>query len=256
MTTTRRLAVAAISFALAAMPSLGPAQESTPSLSPDQAAAVNKLIHDYLMNNPKVVIEAIEHADAASKADEIEAQKQQIRDHREELDHDPTSPVLGNPQGDVTVVEFFDFRCPYCKVTAPAVEQLIEHDSNVRLVMKDFPILGDESTFASRVALVAQAHGKYGEFFKAMFDQKGEINDVVTLDVAKSIGLDTELVKKEMESEQLDTILKNNLDLAKAVGAEGTPAFIIADNLQAGTITTDQLEAQVKEIRLKNQKKG
>ena len=251
MSVLNRLAIVAMSLAFALVPASPRAEDTAPSFSPAQTEAVNKLIHDYLLNNPQVLVEAIEHADAANKAAAEQAIKTEIVNRHEELDNDPTSPVLGNPQGDVTVVEFFDYRCPYCKATAPAVARLLEQDKKVRLVMKEFPILGKESVFASRVAFVAQKHGKYAEFYKAMFDLKTTINEESTMEVAKSIGLDPEMVKKEMESADIDTFTKNNFDLAKAIGVEGTPAFVIGDALSPGTINTDQLKFQIEALRSK-----
>ncbi len=94
------------------------------------------------MNNPRVLAEALQHAEDVAKAEEADATKGLVAAHRQELEHDPTSPVLGNPEGDVTVVEFFDYRCPYCKASAPVVQQLLDHDKQVRLVLKEYPILG------------------------------------------------------------------------------------------------------------------
>jgi protein-disulfide isomerase len=248
MSVLRPLAIAALSLTLAALPAFA---DPTPALTPEQTEAVNKLIHDYLMNNPKVLSEALDHADAAAKADADAASKTALVDRREELERDPTSPVLGNPNGDVTVVEFFDYRCPYCKASAPVIADLLTQDKKVRLVLKDFPILGKESVFASRVALVAQKHGKYAEFHKAMFALKTPVNDETTLDVAKSIGLDPVQVKKEMEASEIDAVIKHNYDLAKAINAEGTPAFVIGDTLSPGALTLDGLKTQIAAARAK-----
>jgi protein-disulfide isomerase len=250
MSVLRPLAIAALSLTLAALPAFADPTPA-PALTPEQTEAVNKLIHDYLMSNPKVLTEALDHADAAAKADADAAGKTALIDRREELERDPTSPVLGNPNGDVTVVEFFDYRCPYCKASAPVIADLLAQDKKVRLVLKDFPILGKESVFASRVALVAQKHGKYAEFHKAMFALKTPVNDETTLDVAKSIGLDPVQVKKEMEASEIDAVIKHNYELAKAINAEGTPAFVIGDTLSPGALTLDGLKTQIAAARAK-----
>jgi protein-disulfide isomerase len=247
MSVLRQLAVAAVSLMLAALP----AAAAEPALTPEQADAVNKLIHDYLMSNPKVLTEALDHADAAAKADAEKASKTALVDRREELEKDPTSPVLGNPNGDVTIVEFFDYRCPYCKASAPVIADLLAQDKKVRLVLKDFPLLGKESVYASRVALVAQNHGKYAEFHKAMFALKTPVNDAATLDVAKSIGLDPAVVKKEVEAPDIDAILRHNFDLGKAIGAEGTPAFVIGDAVSPGAMTLEDFKTQIAAARAK-----
>jgi protein-disulfide isomerase len=247
MTNRCRFALIALPLAFAALP----ARAADPALSPDQTAAVEKLIHDYLLNNPKVLIEAFDRADQASKAEAETAAKAEIANRREELENDPKSPVLGNPKGDVTVVEFFDYRCPYCKATTPAVAQLLEQDKKIRLVLKDFPILGKESVFASRVALAVQKHGKYAEFYKAMFDLKTPVTQESTLEVVKSLGLNPDTIRKESESSEIDPLIKHNYDLAKAIGADGTPAFIIGDTMSPGLITLDVLKTQVAAARAK-----
>jgi len=251
MSVFRRLAVAAVSLAFVAIPGLAPAGDPPPALTPEQAGAVNQLIHDYLMNNPKVLSEAIDHAEATAKAEAHQAAKAELVNRREELENDPTSPVLGNPKGDVTLVEFFDYRCPYCKATAPIVADLLDQDKKLRLVLKDFPILGKESVFASRVALVAQKHGKYAAFYKAMFALKTPIDEESTLDVAKSLGLDPAEVRKEMESTEIDAVLKHNIDLAEAIGADGTPSFVIGDYLSPGAMTLDAIKSQIAALRAK-----
>ncbi|HEV2674394.1 MAG TPA: DsbA family protein [Aliidongia sp.] len=223
--------------------------QAADGLTPAQTDQVNKLIHDYFMNNPKALIDAIEHAEASMKQEEQSEAKTALQSHREELDHDPTSPVLGNAKGDVTIVEFFDYRCPYCKVTAPTLQTLIAQDPKVRVVMKEFPILGKESVFASRVALVAKKHGKYAEFHQAMFALKTKVDDAQTLEVAKSIGLDPAQVKKEAESSDIDAILKNNYDLAKALNVSGTPAFVIGDTLLPGAVELKDFQDAVAAAR-------
>jgi protein-disulfide isomerase len=219
------------------------------ALTPAQTDQVNKLIHDYFMNNPKALIDAIEHAEASAKQDEESQSKALIQSHREELEQDPTSPVLGNANGDVTIVEFFDYRCPYCKATAPTLQTLIGQDPKLRVVMKEFPILGKESVFASRVALVARKHGKYAEFHEAMFALKTKVDDAATLDVAKSVGLDPAMVKKEAESADIDAILKHNYDLAKSLNVGGTPAFVIGDTLLPGAVELKDFQDAVAAAR-------
>jgi protein-disulfide isomerase len=250
MTALRRFALIALTLALAALPAAW-AADPVSALSPEQTAAVEKLIHDYLLNNPKVLTEAFDHAEQASKAEAETAAKAEIANRREELENDPKSPVLGNPKGDVTVVEFFDYRCPYCKASTSAVAQLLEQDKKIRLVLKDFPILGNESIFASRVALAVQKHGKYAEFYKAIFDLKTPVTQESTLEVVKSLGLNPDTIRKESESSEIDPLIKHNYDLAKAIRADGTPAFIIGDTMSPGLITLDVLKTQVAAVRAK-----
>jgi protein-disulfide isomerase len=218
-------------------------------LTPAQTEQVNKLIHDYFMNNPKALIDAIEHAEASMKADEQSQTKTALQSHREELEQDPTSPVLGNPKGDVTIVEFFDYRCPYCKLTAPTLQTLIGQDTKVRLVMKEFPILGKESVFASRIALAVKKHGKYAEFHQAMFALKTKVDDAQTLAVVKSLGLDPAQIQKESESSDIDAVIKHNYDLAKELSLSGTPAFVIGDTLLPGAVEMKDFQEAIATAR-------
>ena len=210
---------------------------------------IESIIHDYLMQHPDVLIAALREAeDKLHHEDEAKA-SQAVIQHRREVFNDPATPVAGNPQGDVAVVEFFDYRCPYCKVTAPTLQTLITQDPKVRVVMKEFPILGKESVFASRVALVAQKHGKYAEFHQAMFALKTKVDDAQTLEVAKSIGLDPAQVKKEAEASDIDAILKHNYELAKTLDVSGTPAFVIGDTLLPGAVELKDFQAAIAAAR-------
>ena len=218
-------------------------------LTQAQTDQVNKLIHDYFMNNPKALIDAIEHAEASMKQDEQSQAVAALQSHREELEQDPTSPVLGNPKGDVTIVEFFDYRCPYCKVTAPTLQTLVGQDPKIRLVMKEFPILGKESVFASRIALVVKKHGKYAEFHQAMFALKTKVDDAQTLEVVKSLGLDPVQIQKEADGSDIDAIIKHNYDLAKELNLNGTPAFVIGDTLLPGAVELKDFQDAVATAR-------
>jgi len=233
-------------LALVLLPGRGQADDALTQAQTDQ---VNKLIHDYFLNNPKALIDAIEHAEASMKDDEQNQAKVALQSHREALEQDPTSPVLGNPKGDVTIVEFFDYRCPYCKLTAPTLQTLIGQDSKVRLVMKEFPILGKESVFASRIALAVKKHGKYAEFHQAMFALKTKVDDAQTLAVVKAIGLDPAQIQKEADGADIDAILKQNYDLAKQLNLSGTPAFVIGDALLPGAVELKDFQDAVATAR-------
>jgi len=245
----RRTALAFAAALLVAFPVRAGQPAST--LSPDQAAAVEKLIHDYLLNNPKVLVEALQHAEDANREQQATLQKQEIAKRRDEIERDPTSPVIGNPKGDVTVVEFFDYRCPYCKATAPLIDALLNEDKGVRFVLKDYPVLGKESVFAARVALVVARHGKIADFYKAMFALKTPVDESSTLGVVKGLGLDPAQVKKESEASDIDVVLKNNYELGQAIGADGTPSYVIGDSIHPGALEADELKAKIAAARTK-----
>lgn len=243
------LSVAAIALAAVPVSRSLAADPAAAAFSPEQTDALNQMIHDYIVKNPKVMIEALQHAEEMEKAEELEAKQSKIDQFREELEQDPTSPVLGNLKGDVTLVEFFDYRCPYCKGVAATMENLIQKDNKIRVVYKELPVLGDESVAAARVALVADRHHKYAQVHTAMLGMKGKVTLDSALDVAKSAGLDPVMVKKEMNSPEIDLILKNNYALAKKLGVNGTPAFFIGKQLAPGLVSAEQLDAMIATAR-------
>jgi protein-disulfide isomerase len=162
---------------------------------------------------------------------------------------DPQSPIAGNPKGDVTLVEFFDYRCPYCKQVEPALEKLIGDDRQLRFVFKEFPVLGPDSEVAARVALAAKKQGKYDAFHRAMMTTPGRIDEATIYKVAGSVGLDVDKVKQDMRSPEIDKELKANLDLGKALDLDGTPSFIVGDTIIPGAISAGDLKQLIADAR-------
>ncbi len=239
-----RLALGLVTALACAAPS--PAAEP---LTPEQKAAVETIIHDYFMAHPEFMIEVLQEAEAKLKADKVADAKQAIAARRSELLQDATAPVGGNPAGDVTIVEFFDYRCPYCKQVEPSLEALIKQDPKLRIVYKEFPVLGDASVYASRVALAARKQGKYAPFHDAMMATKGEIDQDVILRVAKSVGVDIDKAKAEMNAPDIDALIKRNYALAEALDIQGTPAFIVGDTLVPGATDIERLRQLVADAR-------
>jgi protein-disulfide isomerase len=239
-----RLALGLVAALALASPS--PAAEP---LTPDQKAAVETIIHDYFLQHPDFMIEVLQAAEAKLKAEKAQDAKRAIAERRRELLHDDGSPVSGNPAGDVTIVEFFDYRCPYCKQVEPSLEALIKQDPKLRIVYKEFPVLGEASVYASHMALAARKQGKYQPFHDAMMATKGEINAEVIERVAKSAGVDVEKAKAEMNTPEIDALIKRNYALAEALDINGTPAFIIGDTLVPGATDIARLRELVAEAR-------
>ena len=227
-------------------------QADTP-LTTDQKEAVQALIKETLINNPEIVMEAIRNFQQQQAEAENKARKMALAHSTDALLNDPSSPVLGNPAGDVTLVEFFDYRCGYCKRVFPSVMKLLKDDGNIRYVVKEFPILGRDSEFASRAALAAVPQGKYTELHMALMGTQGGLSEAKVLNVAKSVGLDIEKLKADMNSDEINEALKRNYGLAQSLGITGTPAFVIGEELAPGAIDIDQMRALVKAAR-ENQK--
>ena len=210
---------------------------------------VKELVLETILENPEIIMEAFailqerdENTQAVSQADVLENQ-------RELLERDPNAPVLGNPEGDVTVIEFFDYNCPYCKRAAAEVEGLIAADTNVRLVYREWPILGEGSVFAARAALASRNQDKYEEFHWALMDLKGRAEKVTVLRAAEEIGLDVEKLLADMSAPEIDEHIETSMRLTDALGFTGTPSFVIGEALVPGFVEQSQLESIVNETR-------
>lgn len=204
--------------------------------TPEQEEAIGRILRRYIEQHPEVVVEAFEAAQAKARAEAEESAKRAIAAKRQELEADPASPVLGNPAGDVTLVEFFDYRCPYCKQVAPTLQALIAEDKRLRVVMKEFPILGKDSVTASRAALAAARQGKYEVFHHALMGLKGQLTEAAIFKAAAAAGLDVERLKSDMERPEIDAQLRANHDLAQALDIRGTPAFVVGGELIPGAV--------------------
>ena len=165
------------------------------------------------------------------------------------MEQDPNAPVLGNPDGDVTVVEFFDYNCPYCRRAMPQVQGLLDGDPNVRLVYREWPILGDGSVFAAKAALAARNQGKYEEFHWAMMGMSGRAEEASVLRIAKEVGLDIGQLRRDMEAPEVQEHIASSMRLTQALGFNGTPSFVIGDALVPGFVEQSELEIYVSDAR-------
>lgn len=213
---------------------------------------VEKIVADYIANNPEAIISSVENMQRKKVEQDMESAKEGVAQNQDKLTKDPSSPVVGNPDGDITVVEFFDYSCGFCKRVQPAVEKLLTEDKNIRLVMKEFPILGPVSEIASRAALAVNTlqPEKYFEFHNALMKAKLTDKDSV-LAVAKAVGMDATKVDEEMEKNYISEIIQKNHELAGTIGIHGTPGFVIGNTMIPGALTYDQLVEQVKTAREK-----
>ena len=164
---------------------------------------------------------------------------------RDELLNDPASPVGGNPDGDVTLVEFFDYQCPYCKTIFPSIQALLAEDRNLRYVFKEFPILGRASVFAARAALAARRQGKYLEFHTALMPARGKLTETRVMRLAEKVGLDVDRLRRDMADGTIDDSIRRNRELARALDVNGTPAFVIGDTVVPGAVDIDTLRSLI-----------
>lgn len=237
----RSFATLAFATAVALATSLASADDG--ALSSAQKSEIEKLVHDYIMDNPQVILDAVRQYQEKQEAARQEARDKRIVELRDALEHAKTSPVGGNPDGDVTIVEFFDYRCPYCKKAHDIVSKVIEADGKVRLVYKEFPILGPDSVVAARAALAAflVEPGKYEAFYDALMRSKGPLPEARVFEIAKTVGLEADALRKAMDDPAIGQEIGHNRALAQELEITGTPAFVIGGKLYPGMLEADNL---------------
>lgn len=235
-------------FGLALLAAAPAAAQGAP-LDPAEKAAVEEIVRDYLMNNPEVIVEAIQGLQQRQKVEAEAQQRQALRDSLAALRDDPADPVLGNPEGDVVIVEFFDYQCGYCKRVAAGLQETVEEDGGIKLVMKEFPILGPASIVAAKAALAAQRQDLYEDFHWALMQNKGPLDEAVVYAVAADVGLDVERLKADMADPAIEQRLAENYALAEKLDIGGTPAFVIGEELVPGALPKEQIQHLVERAR-------
>jgi len=221
------------------------------TFSPEQKRAIEGIVKDYLVENPEILVEVQTALETKAAKEEAERTKKLVAEHAKDIYRAPNAPVAGNPNGDITVVEFFDYNCGYCKRGFSEVAKLVEQDKNVRVVFKEFPILRDESEQAAKVALAARMQGKYWEVHRDLIQTKGLVNEAVALKVAEAHGLDMAKLKADMASPEVKAELDRVKELANKLGVNGTPHFLVGDQAIGGAPDNlyDVLESHVVELR-------
>lgn len=229
----------------------GTALRAEHDTSSAEQAKFEEAIHGYLLDHPNVVVEVLQLLRARDKQAEAAKGRANLAKYRNTLLNDPTSPVGGNPDGDVTVIEFFDYHCGYCKRVLPTVRALLDGDPGIRIVYKEYPILGPASVLAARAALASlrQDAGKYRVFHETMMASKARLNERRILDIAEEAGLDPDRLKADMKDPEIEGIIQRNLALADSLGINGTPTFIIGDTIIPGAVDLDTLRSLIAEAR-------
>jgi protein-disulfide isomerase len=246
---TYRMPLAALAVACGLTAALHAQAIRAAEIPSEQRQAIEGIIHDYLLNNPDVLIEALRSAEEKVNREADAKATTILSDRASEVFDNPATPVGGNPKGNVTIVEFFDYRCPYCKQVLPALQALLKEDHGLRFVYKEFPVLGPASVTAAHAALAAQRQGKYEAFHTAMMAAKGQITEDTIYKVAGSVGLDVDRLKQDMAAPEIEQELKANLALAEALNIRGTPGFIIGKKIVPGALDLDALKDMIAEAR-------
>ncbi len=209
-------------------------------------------IRSYLLTNPGVIIEAVSVYEAQQKAAAAAADTDLITSNHEEIFNDGFSIVRGNPDGDITLVEFSDYNCGFCKKAHGEVEKFVKADGNIRLVIKELPILGQASVLAARAALASskQDDGKmYPAFNDALITHRGSHTEATIMALATEVGLNVEQLKTDMESQDISDKINKTYSLAQKLRINGTPAFIIGDEVVRGFVPADRLKGLAEAAR-------
>ncbi len=244
-----RRSVAAAGMAMG-MVAFGVAAEEAATVDDLPVEQVEKIVRDYLMREPEIIYQALEALQKRQAAEQSRRQKETLVGRKDDLLNNPADPVAGNPDGDVTMVEFFDYRCAYCRRVLPEMQALMEEDENVRVVFKEFPILGEDSVRAARAALASrrQDAGLYLDFHLVLMTSDDLTLAGIRASAAK-IGLDPDQLEQDMKSAEISKVINANYELASALGIEGTPAFVIGDELVPGAVDKARLTRLVAKAR-------
>jgi protein-disulfide isomerase len=208
-------------------------------------AAIEKIVRDYILEHPEIIPQAMERLQNREVT-------QLLENNRKEVETPFASAVAGNPKGDVSVVVFFDYACPYCRQGHKDVARLAAEDKGLRVVFRDFPVLSPASDEAAMAALSAAQQGKYSRFHDAMFDNPGKVSHERTVAMVRTAGLNELQTAKDLQSPALKAEIKKNLELGRALGLTGTPSYVIGNEILSGAVGYDRLKAAVAKARESN----
>jgi len=212
-------------------------------------ARVSAAVSEALRSNPEMVVEALQSMQQRQGQMEQIRAREAIAANRMALEQDVNSHVGGNPSGDVTLVEFYDYRCPYCRQAQATVNELLKSDLNLRLVYKELPILGPESMIAARAAVAARSSSFFPTFHEALMNAPSPITEAAVLKIAGSVGINVSALELEMRKPEVEQIIAANHTLAQEIGINGTPAFVIGDMLLPGVVELAELKQLLAEQR-------
>jgi len=215
-----------------------------------QKIAIEKIVHDYLLAHPEILMEVGQALELKQQASVQAKAAKVIPALLKELLNDSASPSAGNPKGAVSIVEFFDYQCPHCKVMAKEIDGVLASDHNVRVIYKELPIFGADSEFAAKAALASQRQGKFLVFHNALLNAQGRLSNQTVLDIAKSVGLDLNTLQANMNLPEYNTELKNSALLANKLGITGTPGFVVVSVKKDGKVKSVFIPGQTNKEQL------
>ncbi len=243
---TVRVAGASV-FVSLMLAAVAPAAE--PNFSAPQKTEIEKIIRDYLVTHPEVLQEAIAELDKRQAAADTAKAKAAVAANAETLFDSSRQVVLGNPKGDVTLVEFFDYNCGFCKGALPTLVDLMKDDTKLKVVLKEFPVLGPGSVEAAKVAVAVRMQDKSGkkylDFHQKLLGGRGQADKARALAVAKEVGMDMARLEKDMASDEARVSLEESLKLAETLGLNGTPSYVVGDDVVIGAVGMEALRGKI-----------
>jgi protein-disulfide isomerase len=250
MTSRPRLYAAVCAALLAtALPQTVQAQD----FSPAQRGSIETIVREYLVAHPEVIQESMSELEKRQTAAEAEKHKTAVKEYSQKLFSSPNQVTLGNPNGNVTFVEFFDYNCGYCKRAMSDMLTLLKDDPKLKIVLKEFPVLGPGSVEAAKVAVAVRMQDKTGkkylEFHQKLLGGRGQADEAHALAVAKDVGLDMPRLQKDMNSAEVKTTLDEDFKLAEALGLNGTPSYVIGNDVVVGAIGLPGLQEKINSAR-------
>lgn len=223
------------------------------TFSDDQRREIGQIVREYLLRNPEVLQEVIAEFEKRQATAAADKYKVAISEHRETLFNSKRQVNLGNPQGDVTLVEFFDYNCGYCKRALGDMLELLKSDPKLKIVLKEFPVLGPSSAEAAQVAVAVRMQDKSGkkylEFHQKLLAGRGEVDKTRALAAAKEIGLDMARIEKDLQSPEIRATLEESVQLAEILGINGTPGYVVGESVILGAVGAIALKQQIEAAR-------
>ena len=236
-----------------AMVAAGSTLASAGEFNPAQRKEIGEIVREYLLKNPEVLRDAFIELERRSKQAQEDQARSGIVRHADAIFRAGGDLVVGNREGKVAIVEFFDYNCGFCKRSLPDVLKLIKKNKDLRFIFKEFPILGPGSTEAAQLALASRKQGddKYWEYHVALMKHRGRVDGKVALAIAKKVGLDVEKLEKDAKAPDIVKTIGTNMAIAEALGINGTPAFVIGDELAPGALGYNTLNGILARVREK-----
>ncbi len=234
-------------------PTPAPQAPAAQVFSTDQQREIENIVKNYLVSHPEVLQQAMDALDQRQKAADADKARVTIRDNKTAIFNSPHQVVLGNPKGNVTLVEFFDYNCAFCKRALNDMLDLLKTDPDLKFVLKEFPVLGEGSVEAARVAVAARMQDstgkKYIEFHQKLLGGRGPADKARALAVAKEVGFDMSRIEKDMTSDEVKQTINENMKLADALGVNGTPSYVVGEEVVVGAVGLDELRDKIKAER-------